>query len=182
MSKTIAIGLLAGSLVAAGCSAFAPPIHLEGRVADVRALVGDWHGEYVVFGASGRRGTITFILEAGRETATGAVVMIPAGSHEPYARNRIDRDTVVAGREYSISSEVLSIRLVRVENDMIRGDMDGYWDPDRQCVAHTEFYGLVNGTTIEGTFRTTYSAPFLETSGRWFVKKATATLPSGNRS
>jgi len=78
--------------------------------------------------------------------------------------------------------ELDGVRLVRVENDMIRGDMDGYWDPDRQCVAHTQFYGFVSGTTIEGTFRTTYSAPFIETSGRWFVKKTTATLPSGNRS
>lgn len=142
------------------CGAFSPPIRLAGRPADISALVGEWHGDYVTFGTPSRHGTITFVLEAGDEVAKGSVVMIPEGSHHPYERYRGEL------------TEVLSITLVRIEETMVRGELDPYWDPDRECVASTRFYGSIDGRTIEGTFRTTYNAPFIETTGRWRVTKS----------
>jgi hypothetical protein len=171
MKWLIGISVAASIVLATGCREFSPPIHLAGRPSDVSALVGDWHGDYVAFGSPSRHGTISFVLEPGDETARGSVVMIPEGSHHPYERYRGDLP-VIAGQTYSPLSEVLSITVVRIEENMVRGEMDPYWDPDRECVAFTHFYGFIDGRTIEGTFRTTYNAPFGETTGRWRVTRS----------
>lgn len=171
MKRLMGIFVAAAVTTAAGCGQFSPPIRLAGRPADVSALVGDWHGDYVTFGSPARHGTISFVLEAGAETARGSVVMIPEGSHHPYERYR-GESPLVAGQTFSPMAEVLSITLVRIEETMVRGELDPYWDPDRECVAFTRFYGSIDGRTIEGTFRTTYSAPFIETTGRWRVTRS----------
>lgn len=170
MKWLIGVSVAAAVVATVSCGTFSPPIRMAGRPVDVSALVGEWHGDYATFGAPSRHGTITFVLDAGDEVAKGSVVMIPEGSHHPYERYRGEMP-VIAAREYSPMTEVLSITIVRVEENMMRGELDPYWDPDRECIAYTRFYGYLDGRTIEGTFRTTFSAPFLETSGRWRVAR-----------
>ena len=172
MARTIGSLIIGMALFgAAGCREFSPPIQLKASSSDLAVLAGDWHGEYVTSGSPRRHGSITFSLEAGAETASGAVVMIPDTSHQPYERYRSE-NPVIAGREFSLLSEVLSITIVRIEENMVRGELDPYWDPDRQCIAYTRFYGFIQGRDIDGTFRTTFSAPYLESTGTWHVTKA----------
>jgi hypothetical protein len=132
-----------------GCAALHSLIPVFGPPQDLAALVGEWHGEY---GSSqtGRTGSILFELQAGRDTASGDVVMIPRESRISPAR--VEPQTMRSARALA---DVLRIRFVRIEDGKVSGRLDPYRDPENGAALVTTFIGrLRDDTTIEGTFNT----------------------------
>ena len=146
------------------CQSTPEVVPVVGTSSDVSSLVGEWNGEYDG-GASGRSGSIVFVLRSATDTAHGDVLMIPRTSGE----------TVTAearhGQLQLRSNQVLKIAFVRVANGEVTGTLDPYTDPDCKCTVQTTFTGRVRGNTIEGTFVTRGSQLPREQSGRWRVTK-----------
>jgi hypothetical protein len=57
--------------LSSACAYVSPPIRLDGRPADLDALVGKWSGAYSGDGPQRRRGSISFTLVAGEDHAHG---------------------------------------------------------------------------------------------------------------
>ena len=165
------VSLTAAALLA-GCATRPTPVPVIGPQTDVNALVGEWTGDYSN-PETGRSGSIVFTLKAGKDTAMGSVVMIPRENKRqitvgaPVDRPVV-RTSVAAG-----SSEVLTIRFVRMEGSHLIGRLDTYRDPDCGCELTTTFHGqFTDAGTITGTFTSTGSTMgHLPSSGRWTVKR-----------
>ena len=140
-------------------------VPLVGSAGDVSSLVGEWSGEYDG-GASGRSGSIVFVLRSAADTARGDVMMIPRASGE--ASTTDSRRAPLALR----SGQVLRIAFVRIANGAVTGTLDPYTDPDCKCTVQTTFTGTLKGDTIEGTFVTRGSQLPAEQTGRWRVTKS----------
>jgi hypothetical protein len=162
-------------LLVASCASFSPPIPIATTAADAEMLAGEWYGDYTVDEPQGRRGTIVFKLVAGEDHAHGDVLMIPAGSTRAY--ERYHGDAPVRGRQTDPPSQVLTIRLVRASGGDVRGQLDPYWDPDRDCPATTTFRGRLVDGVIAGTFSTKFGTGVAEAAGRWRVTR----LPARSR-
>jgi hypothetical protein len=158
---------------AGGCGYIAPDVRVQGPVEDLDRLAGEWQGEYVGDPAHGRRGSISFKLEAGEAHAHGDVLMIPAGQAAPYGRRsgRVDADTPPAERTERTPDPILTIRLVLANGRTVSGTLDPYWDPDRSTEATTTFQGVLTDDTIQGTFTTEYASGAPRTTGTWTVKR-----------
>ena len=156
--------LLALATSLACASGIPETVPLVGAMGDVSSLVGEWSGEYDG-GASGRSGSIVFVLRSTADTARGDVMMIP--------RTYGDQTPAEGRRPLALrSSQVLRIAFVRVANDAVTGTLDPYTDPDCKCTVQTTFTGTVRGNTIEGTFVTRGSQLPAEQTGRWRVTKS----------
>ena len=162
--------LLLGTLLMAGCS-YMPAVQLEATPADLELLMGEWRGEYDS-ATLGRHGTIEFKLTAGREQATGDVVMIPQGSDRPYQRATLENPP--RGADGLPETRILTIRFVRASGGAISGMLDPYWDPDRNCTARTVFSGTQVDWCIDGTFRTTFDCGSGEATGHWRAERKPA--------
>ncbi len=151
-------------LLASLACASAPPetVPLVGSASDVSSLVGEWSGDYDG-GASGRSGSIVFVLRSAADTARGDVMMIPRALGETATGDA--RRAPLALR----SSQVLRIAFVRIAGGAVAGTLDPYTDPDCQCTVQTTFTGTLRGNTIEGTFVTRGSQLPSEQTGRWKV-------------
>jgi hypothetical protein len=75
-----------------------------------------------------------------------------------------------ASAQTAPTSQVLTIKLVRVSGDTVSGVLDAYRDPECDCPVVTTFTGNLNGDTIEGTFNTRGSVNTPQT-GTWRVKR-----------
>ena len=166
MKRILAGAMLAGAL---SCAYVSPPVAVVGSQPVLRELAGEWWGDYRSEGPIERRGSIHFTLIAGEDHAHGDVLMTPAGSNRPYGRFAGEPGT----RQIPVAPEPLSIRVVRVEEGAIRGDLEPYWDPDRETTATTTFRGSLREGTIAGTFITTFASGALEARGRWSVNRVT---------
>jgi hypothetical protein len=164
VKKILAGALLAGTI---GCAYVLPPVTIVGPESALRELVGEWRGDYRSEGPIERRGTIQFTLIEGEDHAHGDVLMIPAGSNRPYGRFIGEPGT----RQMTQAPEPLSIRIVRVKDGTIRGELERYFDPDRETTAATTFHGSLREDTIVGTFTTTFASGTLEGRGRWRVTR-----------
>ena len=125
-----AFGLLA---LASGCAPM-PTVALDATPADLEILAGEWAGEYES-AALGRRGTIEFKLKAGTDEAHGDVLMIPSGQRTPYQPQPYHE---AQDPPRTPPFELLTIKFIRATNGSIAGMLDRYWDPDRNCFAHTD--------------------------------------------
>ena len=163
MRRMLAGAVIAGLVV--GCAYNPPPVTVVGRQEAVAALVGDWWGDYRSEGPLERRGTIHFALVAGDDHAHGDVLMTPAGTDRPYGRHAGEPGA------RTMVPEPLTIRIVRVDDDEIRGELERYWDPDRETMATTTFRGTLRENLIVGTFLTTFATGGLEARGRWRVTR-----------
>jgi hypothetical protein len=163
MFQRIAFLTLAAALTAA-CASSPPVIRLDARPADVAHLTGEWHGEYSG-GATGRNGSILFVLRPGSDSAFGEVLMVPAGYSEPRtaheAREQMRRPI----------PRLLAVAFVHVEGGEFSGRMEPYRDPVCGCPLTTVFSGrLTTAEEIRGTFTTT--APMHDTqTGVWQVRR-----------
>lgn len=148
--------LLNGVLLA-GVACVGPglPVPVRGSV---EPLVGEWVGEYSSR-KTGRSGSIVFTLEAGKDTAKGDVLMVPANIELPPPVLKTDDPNYRNPR-------VLKISFVRCEGSEVTGWLDPYLDPDTGEKTATTFDGLIKGDRLEGTF-----ASYLELSGRRRVGK-----------
>lgn len=133
-------------------------IPVQGSVADLSVLTGEWLGTYTSPDA-GREGTVWFKLVEGEDHAHGDVRMTPRGTRTPYAPH----DAPGLHRE---SIQFLGIRFVRVSQTEVSGALDTYWDPDAGCLATTVFRGQLFRDRLQGTFETRLATGVIA-HGRW---------------
>ena len=167
--KIIQLGLAALACVSLACASKPTPVTVTGDPGDRASLAGKWSGEYNS-PATGRSGSIVFNLSRSGDAANGDVVMIPKGYGKalmPYGNTTTAAGTTV---QSTPASQVLTIKLVRVNGDMVSGVLDAYRDPECDCPVVTTFTGNLNGDTIEGTFTTRGSVNTPQT-GTWRVKR-----------
>jgi hypothetical protein len=159
--------LAAAASASMACTSNPTPITVTG---DRASLAGQWIGEYNS-PATGRSGSIVFNLSPSGDAANGDVVMIPRGSGKPlvpYTGNT----TVGAATQGTPSSQVLTIKLVRVSGDTVSGVLDPYRDPECDCAVQTTFTGTISGDTIDGMFSTRGSQTNTPQTGTWRVKRS----------
>lgn len=140
------------------------PFLIVGSERDVSSLVGEWSGEYED-GATGRSGSIVFVLRSAADTARGDVMMIPRAFGET---------AVTEGRRGNLelrSGQVLRIAFVRIAGGEVAGTLDPYTDPECTCTVQTTFIGTLRGNTIEGTCVTRGAESPRAQAGRWKVSR-----------
>lgn len=166
------LGMAALACISLACASKPTPVTIAGDPSDRASLAGKWSGEYNS-PATGRSGSIVFNLSRSGDAANGDVVMIPRGYGKalvPYANAATSAGTPV---QTAPTSQVLTIKLVRVSGDAVTGVLDAYRDPECDCPVVTTFSGTVKGDTIEGTFSTSGSSNTPHT-GTWRVKRASS--------
>jgi hypothetical protein len=151
-------------LAVMACQSIPETVPLVGSPMDVSSLVGEWTGEYDG-GASGRSGSIVFVLRSAADTAHGDVLMIPRAYGERTAADARH------GQLQLHSNQVLKIAFVRVSSGDVSGTLDPYTDPECNCTVQTTFTGRLQDNTIEGTFVTRGGQLPREQTGRWRVTR-----------
>jgi hypothetical protein len=166
--------LLASIIAVAACrmTPAPPPVPVQGAAEAVSAFSGDWVGTYGSK-ATGRHGTIRFSLAEHADTGYGEVEI----TFSPALW--LSREASVADYPKTHPDELsptpcttIGITVVRIENDLVRGTMAPYWDPDCDCRAETVFEGKLAGNRITGTFSTRrQSADRRVLTGEWRVDR-----------
>lgn len=168
--KIIQLGLAALASVSLACASKPTPVTVTGDPGDRASLAGKWSGEYNS-PATGRSGSIVFNLSPSGDAASGDVVMIPAGQGKALVAYGNAANTAGGVTQSPATSQVLTIKLVRVSGDAVSGVLDAYRDPQCDCPVVTTFTGNVKGDTIEGTFSTSGSPTNTPQTGNWRVKR-----------
>ena len=167
--RTSQFYIAALAIAICACASKPTPVTVTGDPEDRASLAGKWSGEYNS-PATGRSGSIVFNLSRSGDAASGDVVMIPKGYGKalvPY-----DRSGTATVQNPGSTSQVLTIRLVRVAGGVVNGALDAYRDPECDCPVRTSFTGTLNGDTIEGTFTTSRPEASTPQTGTWRVKRA----------
>ena len=147
-------------LALAACGAPSTPVPVRGNVGP---LVGDWVGEYSST-ETGRVGSIVFTLAAGRDTAVGDVMMVPANIEPATTTPRSDDPLLRTPR-------ILKISFVRCEGTAVTGWLDPYPDPDTGEKTSTTFDGIIKGDKLEGTFVSYLDLSGKRRTGKWIVTR-----------
>jgi len=157
--------LLLALALLAGCAAEPPPppVPVTGTPGDMRALTGEWEGEYRS-AETGRNGMISFRLAAGADTAYGDVLMFPS-----VGKQTGDEKTTVSALTGVQRPKWLSIKFVRVEGGEISGTLEIYRDPRCDCDVRTTFTGQIHGDRVSGAFVTRHLAEEKERRGFWNI-------------
>lgn len=158
---------VAGALIA--CATKPTPVTLAGDAGDRATLAGKWTGEYSS-PSTGRSGSIVFNLSSSGDAASGDVVMVPRGLDRPLTPYTAG-NTSTGGVQAPASSQVLTIKLVRVSGDTVSGVLDAYRDPECNCPVITTFTGTLSGDTIDGTFITHGAQAAAPQTGTWRVAR-----------
>ena len=151
-------------LAMTACTYRPTPVVLHASPGDVISLAGTWEGTYQGR-ESERNGTITFTIEAGRDTAFGDVLM-EAGPLQQF----IAADARTGEhRLHARAPEVLRITWVGLHRGYVEGALEPYIAPDCQCTVKTVFSGYLDddGDLIKGDFATT--GPSVRQTGTWTV-------------
>lgn len=157
--------IAAVAVLAIGCASSPPPVVLDADPADLSPLVGEWHGDYGS-SATGRHGSILFVLNAARDSAVGEVLMVPTGYTAP--RNAAEASEQIRRP----IPQVLSIAFVHAEQGSLTGQLAAYRDPECGCPVNTVFSGRFTGPdTIAGTFVITGPAQHGTQTGEWSVRR-----------
>ena len=168
MNLSRGLTALTGALALA-CASKPTPVTVAGAASDRASLAGKWTGEYTSQ-STGRSGSIVFNLSPSGDAASGDVVMVPRGLDRPLTPYSAG-NTSTAGVQAPPTSQVLTIKLVRVSGDTVSGVLDAYRDPECDCPVVTTFTGTLNGDTIDGTFATRGSQAAGQQSGTWRVSR-----------
>jgi len=160
-----ALGLL---FAGAACRTPAPsaPVPVQGSSADISALAGTWVGSYSSED-TGRRGSVTFRLRSGADTAHGEVEMTFSRSLRLYGEQQAE----CMGMPRKPCTTI-DVAFVSVEEGKVRGELAPYWDPDCDCRARTVFEGEMAGDHIAGTFTSRRDVEAgSPVTGRWFADR-----------
>jgi hypothetical protein len=164
MSRSALATIVLATLLS-GCRYQPTPVPLQGAPDDISALAGTWEGQYEST-ESGRSGTFTFTILAGKDTAFGDVVMTPRAGLPFIAADL----TTHIQSGHSPSLEVLRITFVRVIGGMVEGSMEPYVAPDCQCVVTMTFQGVVKSKQLDGDY-VTHGAMGLRQQGTWSAQR-----------
>ena len=156
-------------VVALACASKPTPVTVAGAASDRATLAGKWTGEYASQ-STGRSGSIVFNLSPSGDAASGDVVMVPRGLDRPLTPYSAG-NTSMTGVQTPATSQVLTIKLVRVSGDTGSGVLDAYRDPECDCPVVTTFTGTLNGDTIDGTYTTRGTQAAGPQSGTWRVSR-----------
>jgi hypothetical protein len=157
---------LALTLAASACAVNPPPVVVVGPAPEIAALAGEWIGEYHSV-ETGRSGSITFKLEAGKDTAYGDVLMVPREANPITPESRFPSESM------RTAPQVLTIAFVRVSGGMVSGEIQPYRSPDCGCLLSTVFRGEIRGDRIEGDFVIRHSDHNMAPQkGTWFANRA----------
>lgn len=141
------------------------PVQLQGGPADIAAVAGTWDGQYSGV-ESGRSGDISFVVQAGKDTAFGDVMMhVTAG--QPV--RAVDVESGMHAMHVS-SPELLRVTFVRITGGYVQGSLEPYVAPDCKCVVTTVFRGTIKGNRIEGDY-VTRGERGLRQTGAWSVTR-----------
>lgn len=165
-SRIAFAALAAIAAVSAACHFQPSPVPIVGSSADIARLAGAWDGEYSST-ESGRTGTISFMIKAGKDSAFGDVLMVPSTGARMYAADAMTQ----VHQLHSPSPELLRIEFVSVEAGIVRGELEAYLAPDCRCSVTTVFRGALDGDKIDGTYVT--RGRDLQQEGRWSVTRRT---------
>jgi hypothetical protein len=167
MMPRIPLHWLALALLSA-CNPPAPPgpVRVQGDTADVRRLVGTWHGEFVS-PESRRVGTIRLELRAGGDTAYGSVTfdhVVPTHACTDLSRPQAASTVVLR--------VVLRIGALATDDGNVGGWLSPYRDPDLGCWMDTWFTGRLRRDTLQGTFfsRRTDTVTTVPTGSWWATR------------
>jgi hypothetical protein len=153
--------------VAAACVGPSLPVPVRGSV---EPLVGHWVGEYSS-SETGRSGSIVFTLEAGRDTASGDVLMVPANVEMSSPTAKIDDPGYRR-------PQVIKISFVRCEGNEVTGWLEPYPDPDTGEKLSTTFDGTIKGDRLQGQFVSYSEVTGQRRVGKWVVdRKKTPAKP-----
>lgn len=141
------------------CQPVAMPVPVEGSV---NQLVGEWSGEFSS-AETGRRGSIFFRLEAGQDTATGEVLLLPDRTYN------LPTDPEWKECPWKTSARVLQISFVRCSAGEVDGWIRPYPDPDSGELTYTDFTGVIAGDSLRGTFASRLEKTGTRWHGTWAV-------------
>lgn len=153
-------------VVGAGCSFAMRPVRVDATPGDWERLSGSWRGQYTLQDRD-RHGVIEFKLDAREREASGDVLMIAPSGWPVTGMPPSDRPN----RPPRSATQLLSIRFVAADRGLVRGDLEPYWDPDRECLALTAFFGSVDGDVIAGSFVSICEDGLRTLRGRWRVER-----------
>ena len=154
----------------ASCSYRSSSVRLQGDPVSIAWLAGTWQGEFEG-ASSGRRGSLSFYLPSGTDSLVGDVMMVDPAGNVIHAADRAD-----VHRLHVRNNQLLSIDVVVVHADAIRGVLEPYIAPDCSCVVSTTFIGRVLGDEITGTFETRGSSGY-RAEGVWRMTRTGSTRP-----
>ncbi len=152
-------------LTFAACRYQPSPVQLEGTASDIAALAGSWEGSYEGL-ESGRSGSISFQVQAGKDSAFGDVLMQPRTGGRLVAADADSRTHAM----HVANPSLLHVTFVRIAGGQVEGALEPYLAPDCQCTVSTVFRGALKSNRIEGEF-TTAGPMGLRQSGRWTVQQ-----------
>ena len=158
---------LASAYLLSACAGHPPPVPLTGSLRDIASLTGEWTGDYSS-DATGRSGSISFMLTPRGDTAYGDVIMIPRGLGQPLRAWRKDDASGPADAQQSRPT-ALTISFVRVQGNEVSGALAPYRDPECGCALATRFIGWLKGDTISGSYFSSHERSEAEAQGRWQV-------------
>jgi hypothetical protein len=163
--RTVQLGCFGAAIALVACSYNPTPIPIEGPASEIAALGGTWEGTYVGR-ESQRRGTIQLEIRPGKDTAYGDILMESPTDHQIVA---VDVHT---GEHFkhARAPQVLTIRLIAVNDGLVEGVLEPYIAPDCQCTVNTVFRGRRVKEDIAGDF-VTRGAYGLQQSGTWKVHR-----------
>ena len=151
------------------CATKPTPVTVAGDAVDRVSLAGKWTGEYSS-PTTGRSGSVVFNLSPSGDAASGDVVMVPHGLDRPLTPYTAGNTTAASVRSPN-TSQVLTIKLVRVSGDTVSGVLDAYRDPECDCPVVTTFIGKLSGDVIDGTFTTRGNQTAAQQTGTWRVAR-----------
>jgi hypothetical protein len=162
----LSTALLVAAALLAGCRYTPTPVVLHAAPADIAPLAGTWEGTYQSQ-QSERTGTITFTIEAGKDTASGDVLMEGPPQQRFLAADVANGDHRMRAR----APEVLRITWVGLHRGYVEGALEPYIAPDCQCTVKTVFRGSVvgDGSQIKGEYLTTGTT--IRQTGTWIVRR-----------
>lgn len=170
--STLLLTSLATGMLA--CASKPTPVTVAGEASDRASLAGKWSGEYQST-STGRSGSIVFNLSPSGDAASGDVVMIPRGygkALEAYNQASNTGTPTTTTMQNTNNSQVLTIKLVRVNGDTVSGSLDAYRDPECDCPVVTTFTGTLHGDTLDGTYATRGTQSNAPQTGTWRVTRS----------
>jgi hypothetical protein len=148
----------------AACTYHPSRFPLYGATDDRTRLAGEWIGEFEV-ARSGRSGSISFHLEAGRDSASGDVSVLA-----PYVGNAQPRRYDERGPSPRFAAgATLRIRDVSVGASIVEGSLEPFRDAECDCSVTTWFRGEVHGDSIVGEFVS--RGGFTKRRGEWRMSR-----------
>jgi hypothetical protein len=159
------------ALPAGACGSHAPPepvapVTVEGNPADVRALAGQWQGEYID-PSNQRSGKIEFHLPPEGTTGYGSVTFTT-----PQAVPICSELTRSQPAPSEPVPTVLRIARLAVDRGSISGSLAPYRDEQRRCWVDTWFEGRLIRDRLEGTFFAHPTATDTVRAGTWWATRS----------